>query len=235
MVPGPSAKSRRFRRRLVRHHGVLAAVSVGLVVLAHRVFKTDGSTHLRAPIDLWSLATAYVALALLGATLLIGPVSVLCGRRNPVSSDWRRDVGIWAGLVSLAHVGVGLLVHSSTVLGNFFCESAEASCLATPLAVVRGGLWGFGNWVGLAAASIVVLLMALSNDLALRRLGARRWKRLQRWNYGLFALVMIHAAAFQILEDRAVPYPWVLGIAGAAVTSGQAIAAWRHRRTGGRR
>ena len=40
----------------------------------------------------WSMATAYVGLALLGATLALGPLSVLRRRPNPVSTDLRRDV-----------------------------------------------------------------------------------------------------------------------------------------------
>lgn len=228
-TPSPP-KSRRVARRLVRHHAPLAAASIGLVFVVHRAVRMDGSMQLRAPIDFWSLATAYVGLALLGVTLLIGPVNVLCGRRTPVSTDWRRDVGIWAGLMSLVHVAVGLQVHSETVLGNFFCVSEEPNCVRTALVVLRGGLWGFGNHVGLGATLILLLLLSLSNDFSLRRLKARRWKRLQRWNYGFFVLVMIHALAYQILEDRAVPYPFVLGMAGAIVVAAQAMAFWRRRR-----
>jgi DMSO/TMAO reductase YedYZ heme-binding membrane subunit len=38
---------------------------------------------------------------------------------------------------------------------------------------------------------IVVVLLALSSDSALRELKARTWKDLQRLNYTLFALVIL--------------------------------------------
>ncbi len=50
------------------------------------------------------------------------------------------------------------------------------------------------------------LLLALSNDLALRRLGTPRWKALQRWNYALFALVAAHGIAYQVIETRKAPF-----------------------------
>lgn len=232
-VASPSKSPRVVRRRLL-HHTVLAAISVGLVLLIYRVFLMDGSMQGRRPIASWSLATAYVGLGLIGVTLLIGPVNVLGGRRNPVSTYWRRDVGIWAGLVSLAHVGLGLLVHSDSILGNFFCDLERPNCLTTPVAIFRGGLWGFSNYLGLAGTGIVLLLLSLSSDVSLRRLRAQRWKRLQRWNYGLFVLVVIHAVAFQMLEDRAVPYPFVLAMAATIVVAGQGAAFWKRRRAAGK-
>ena len=50
-------------------------------------------------------------LALLVATLLIGPWNVLRRTANPVSSDLRRDIGIWAGMLGILHAGVGQFVH----------------------------------------------------------------------------------------------------------------------------
>jgi sulfoxide reductase heme-binding subunit YedZ len=40
------------------------------------------------------MATAYVSLALLAATLVTGPINLLRRRPNPVSTDLRRDLGI---------------------------------------------------------------------------------------------------------------------------------------------
>lgn len=53
--------------------------------------------------------------------------------------------------------------------------------------------FGLGNWTGLAALVIVAGLLALSSDPALRKLKAKNWKRLQRLNYALFALVIADA------------------------------------------
>jgi sulfoxide reductase heme-binding subunit YedZ len=58
-----------------------------------------------------SFATAYPAMVLLAATLLIGPWNWLRKKPNPVSSDLRRDLGIWAGFLALLHTAVGQCVH----------------------------------------------------------------------------------------------------------------------------
>jgi len=58
-----------------------------------------------------SFATAYPALILLAATLLIGPWNTLRKERMPVSSDLRRYIGIWAGIVGLLHAIIGQCVH----------------------------------------------------------------------------------------------------------------------------
>ncbi len=39
------------------------------------------------------------------------------------------------------------------------------------------------------------------------RLGRHRWKALQRWNYALFGLVLVHSVAYEIIENR--PWPYV--------------------------
>src|SRR5262245_12872292 len=45
-----------------------------------------------------TLGTGYLALGLLGLTLLIGPANLLLRRRNPVSNYLRRDVGMWTAI-----------------------------------------------------------------------------------------------------------------------------------------
>jgi hypothetical protein len=53
--------------------------------------------------------------------------------------------------------------------------------------------FGWGNWTGLAATVVVLVLLVTSNDAALRILKARRWKLLQRVNYLFIVLVVLHA------------------------------------------
>lgn len=58
------------------------------------------------------------------------------------------------------------------------------------------------NYFGMAAAILLLLLMALSNDFALRKLGVPLWKLLQRSSYILVAAVVVHGALYQVLEKR---------------------------------
>ncbi|MDQ3256215.1 MAG: ferric reductase-like transmembrane domain-containing protein [Acidobacteriota bacterium] len=145
----------------------------------------------------WSMATGYVALVLLAATLIVGAFNVIRSRRIPVSSDLRRDIGIWCGAISLAHVIIGLQVHLGNMLLYFFREAGAAKRL-----VPRTDLFGFANYAGLVAAIIVLLLLITSNDISLRRLGSKRWKAVQRWNYAFAFLVVLHSIAYQVLENR---------------------------------
>jgi DMSO/TMAO reductase YedYZ heme-binding membrane subunit len=122
-----------------------------------------------------SIATAYPALFLTAAAMLVGPWNVLRGRTNPVSSDLRRDLGIWAGIMALLHTGIGLNVHMRGRPWLYFIDQHHR---------VRYDLFGIGNDSGLLAAVLFLLLLAISNDLSLRRLGTRTWKLLQRWTCG---------------------------------------------------
>jgi sulfoxide reductase heme-binding subunit YedZ len=167
-----------------------------------------------------SIATAYPALLLTAAALLLGPWNVLRDRDNPASFDLRRDLGIWAGIMALLHTGIGLNVHLRGRPWLYFVDQHDR---------VRRDLFGFGNDTGLIAAFLFLLLLAISNDLSLRRLGTRKWKSLQRWTYVAIGLTLMHAVAYQHIEERQVAYESVLwGISG--VVAAFQIAGWWCRR-----
>jgi len=176
----------------------------------------------------FTTASGYVALGLLAITLLIGPANLLLRRRVPVSSYLRRDVGAWTAIVSVVHVVAGLQVHGppgepvERVLRYFFAADG------TPLT----DSFGLGNWTGLAATVIVLALLAISNDLALRAIKAKRWKWLQRLNYALFALVVAHAIYYGALLRVTSLSTLALGVTVVVVFVGQAIGfrLWRRRR-----
>lgn len=170
-------------------------------------------------------ATGYLALGLLALTLLIGPTNLLLRRRNPVSSYLRRDVGAWAAFFSVVHLIPGLQVHGTGELRDFldYFFAPDGSALTSSL--------GLANWTGLAAVVIVVGLLALSSDFALRKLKARTWKWLQRLNYALVALVLVHAFFYGALLRMTSPYTLMLGLSVIAILVGQAVGIrlWRQR------
>jgi methionine sulfoxide reductase heme-binding subunit len=180
----------------------------------------------------FTTATGYIALGLLGLTLLIGPANLLLRRRTPVSSYLARDVGMWAAIVSVIHVIAGFFVHGppaplvKRILFYFFAPDG------TPLT----NTFGWGNWTGLAATLIVVGLLAISSDFALRKLKATRWKNLQRLNYVLFALVIAHAIYYGALLRITSISTLLLGFVIIVVFIGQLLGIWlwrrRHSRTG---
>jgi DMSO/TMAO reductase YedYZ heme-binding membrane subunit len=95
--------------------------------------------------------------------------------------------------------------------------------------------FGWGNWTGLGATVIVVGLLAISSDAALRKLKARRWKNLQRLNYALFALVLAHAIFYGALLRITSITTILLGIIVSLVFIGQMVGVWlwrqRHARS----
>jgi sulfoxide reductase heme-binding subunit YedZ len=77
---------------------------------------------------------------------------------------------------------------------------------------LRHDLFGLANYTGAIGILLLAALFATSNDLSLRRLGARRWKQLQRWNYAVFALVAAHSIAFQIIEKQKLSFVIVVAV-----------------------
>jgi len=204
----------RLQRRLL-HHIFIGVGSVGLIILFMHLFpKRDFISQV-------SIATAYPALFLTAATLLLGPFKVLQRKPNPISTDLRRDLGIWAGISALLHTVVGLNVHLRGRMWLYFVDTRHH--------LLRNA-FGFGNYTGVLAALVFALLLALSNDVSLRRLGVARWKSLQRWAYAGIALTAAHAIAYQQIEKRISSFQVVLYFVLGIVLAFQSAAAFKCRR-----
>ena len=186
------SSARYWRRRLARH-ALLASASAVIVVLVISLLGDEGTVVFRL-----SMGTAYASLALLALALLIGPWNVLRRRPNPVSTDVRRDAGLWGAALGIVHMVFGLQVHLPGHMIEYFLWSNPG----TRTIPVRYDLAGLTNWSGLGAAAILLGLAAISNDASLRRFGSARWKWLQRWNYAAFALIAVHGVVYQLLEKR---------------------------------
>lgn len=151
------------------------------------------------------MSTAYIATALLVITLLIGPFTRLRGRKPAISSDLRRDIGIWCAVIGIVHVITGIQIHMGNPFLYFFIKKGFPEHL-----ILRKDSFGFANYTGLLATLFLLFLALISNDLSLRKLGSNRWKSLQRWNYILVVLVFAHAFIYQAILKRALPYVLVL-------------------------
>ena len=176
------------------------------------------------------VASGYIALGLLALTLLIGPANLLLRRRTPVSNYLSRDVGTWAAIFSVVHLVVALEHANGSGMTASFLQFFVAP---------NGGLltnsFGLGNWTGLVALVIVLGLLAISNDFALRKLKAGPWKQLQRLNYALFALVILHAFFYGALLRMTSPFTQLLGLSVIAVFVAQTVGIWLWRRKFGRK
>jgi sulfoxide reductase heme-binding subunit YedZ len=194
---------------------------------AGRMAERSGVVQSRT-VQRFTVASGYLAVVLLAVTLLLGPANLVLGRRNPVSTYLRRDIGIWTAAFSIIHVISAALIHVShgsglgaAVLHFFVAEDG------TPLT----NSFGLGNWMGLIAVAIVLVLLATSSDVALRALKAKPWKWLQRLTYTVFALVILHAFFSGALLRLNSPFTRLLTVSVLAVGIGQAVGVrlWRRR------
>jgi len=219
--PQPSTKAPPNRcfsywQRRIACHLTLALTALACSGLFWHLFsaRRDLISHL-------SIATAYPALFLTAAALFLGPWNVLRLRANPVSFDLRRDVGIWAGAMALLHTAIGLNVHLRGRPWLYFVDQDHH---------VRHDLFGFGNDTGLIAALLFLLLLAISNDLSLRRLGTQKWKSLQRWTYAAVVLTTLHTVAYQHIEKRQAAYGAMLWCMTVALACFQISGWWITKR-----
>ena len=186
----------RTRYRILVHHLPLMIASIAVVAALYF------TRSYRDVLSRASFATAYPALALLAFTLVIGPWNTLLKRRNPISGDFRRDVGIWAGILGVVHTVIGQNVHLRGRPWLYYLYDPK-SHHGFP---IRHDLFGFANYTGAVSALLLIALLATSNDYSLRALGTPQWKQLQRWNYAVFVLAALHAFAYQTSEHQKFPF-----------------------------
>lgn len=184
-------------------------------------FSTTGGMHQ------FVTATGYLGLGFLARTLLVGSANLLLRRRTPVSNYLARDVGTWAAMFSVIHtvaiVATAARVDGSVIAGSLHFFVAPDGSLLT-------NSFGLGNWTGLAALVIVVGLLAISSDAALRTFKAGPWKRFQRLNYALFGLVVLHAFFYGALLRITSPFTLLLLVSVATVVVGQMVGMWLWKR-----
>ena len=201
-------------------------VAACLLLLGFWASRPEWSPEMR----LWK-AVGDAAVVLLLVSLAIGPLARLwrpAGRLVP----WRRQLGIWAAVVALAH---SLLVIDGWArwsirrfLGFEFIPQLGREARLEP---------GFGlaNLIGLVALAWLLVLLATSSDRALRSLGPAAWKWLHQGSYVVLYLVLLHTAYFLFLHYtlsfHKPPAPtnwfrWPLMLMGLGVVSLQFAAFW---------
>jgi len=172
--------------------------------------------------DRFSLLTAWLCFALLVAALGLGPWQALHTGQPVLNNLLRRDLGIWAALAGLAH----LMVATAVVMQPAYFRAYITGPPASPLP-------GWAGWIGTASivagylvGLIFLMLLALSNNRSLRRLGAPRWKRLQRAANLAFFLTVAHGVIFQVIEGRT--RGWLAGL--VVVSMAILLLRWQARR-----
>lgn len=156
----------RLQRRLWKHHLPLLLISFASVA---GFYSTRDSKDV---IGNASFATAYPAFALLAVTLLLGPWNLIRRRTNPISSDLRRDIGIWAAILCIVHTVVGQCVHLRGRPWLYYVYGPQEHHRG-----VRHDVFGLANYTGAVSTLVLIALFATSNDWSLRKLHTRTWKQ----------------------------------------------------------
>ncbi|UCG73059.1 MAG: ferric reductase-like transmembrane domain-containing protein [Chromatiales bacterium] len=207
-----------------RNHGALLAVTV--ICLGVSAASGPGATAA----DRLSIVSAYLCLFLLGVALAIGPANAIRKGKALVNVYARRDTGIWAALNGLLHFFLANVLAMNYEYLGIYVENAPVP----PSVPVREALYLWGTILGYVIAVLFIMLMGLSNDWMVRKVGLKWWKRLQRASYAAFIFTCAHAFMFQVLETRAAVWVVVVALVTVLIIAGQGlgIAAIRKLRDG---
>jgi len=191
----------RFLKRLVYHYSIIIIVTLLCsLVLNHFIKSPDRMFS-------WSMITAYTSLLFLSASLFTGPINVLLNRSNPLTTDLRRDIGIWGAILAISHTIIGLQRHFIGKMHLYFLQEVGQDNHLT----VRFGNFGIANHSGLIAIIAIIIILILSNDISIRKLQAAKWKSVQRLNYFAFILVLLHGLLYQLIGSRTSPFIIMFG------------------------
>jgi DMSO/TMAO reductase YedYZ heme-binding membrane subunit len=189
-IPGERTQ---YIRRNQRNQRILANILFASIVVISFLFVSFTFPEGRN-IGLFTILLGYLSLLFLFMSLLIGPLNLFRLRKNPVNIDLRRDSGIWAAITGCYHVALAFQERSGReFLGYFFKENSLIPWL---------NLFGLSNDSGLLATFLLVILLLLSNTFSLRLLKGKRWKLIQRSNYILVPLALVHTFGYQYLGRR---------------------------------
>lgn len=168
-----------------------------------------------------TLAFGYLSLALIVLTLCVGTILLLWNKRNPVNLNIRRDIGIWAGISGILHVIFAFTLRFNGEILLYFIDPETLS--------IRTDRFGISNIVGAGATIILTLLLVTSNDYALRKLKGKRWKSLQRLNYLLAFLVILHTLLYQGISRRESVFTSITVFLILALLLIQTLGVWLYR------
>lgn len=136
---------------------------------------------------------SYVLLVL---ALISGPLA----RLSPATAwalPWRREVGVWCGLLALVHTLVTLDGWIGWDLQRLF--GYEYVAQLGRYARLEPG-FGLANAVGFVALFLTLILAATSSAWAVNLLGTSAWKWLQYGSYSVFYLAALHSFYFLFIH-----------------------------------
>ena len=178
------------KNNYVVRHLLIGAISFALVY-AFWLSRPQWTAEMR----FWR-AVGDASYMLLIFTLAIGPITRLYARAGRLT-PWRRETGVWYGLMALGHTYLTIAGWARWDVMRFF--GYEFIPELGRVARIEPG-FGLANAVGLIAACWTLVLVATSSDRALKYLGSSAWKWLQYGAYITFYLVALHTFYFLFMH-----------------------------------
>ena len=167
---------------------------LSIVLIASLIFHHSWPN--RDTITFITGSTGYISLILITTSLLIGPFKMLFKRLNPISTYFRRDIGITGGVLAVIHSVAGLFVHLRGNNWQYFLTKSEAGYS------IRLDDFGLANYTGLISGLIIVILLMTSNDFSFRKLNPVVWKNIQRLTYLAFIFAIIHSVYYKVVQTN---------------------------------
>lgn len=183
-----------MKTRLLKHYLPLSLISIIIGTIFYFIWTKK---------DLITIITdvsGYIAIVLISVSLTIGSINILLNRINPTSSYFRRDIGVFSGILVLIHSLFGLFVHLRGNMWQYFFHMTKNAYS------IRLDDFGLANYTGLLSALVIIVLLVTSNDYFVVQLKVTFWKNIQRLSYLMFILAIIHIIFYRLNNPGLIYY-----------------------------
>ena len=109
----------------------------------------------------------------------------------------RKKLSILTGFPFFAHIAKRLF-HSFPKSWNFFMNYEESIVSPRVTSVVGTTIEQSVLVLGVVMTVLFLVLWVTSFDSVRKKMGFTKWKSLQRWSYGLYAMLFIHSVGLQL-------------------------------------
>jgi len=180
----------KLKARLIKHYLPLTVFSILLVIIFKIIWTKKNIITLITDIS------GYIAIVLLSLTLIIGTLNILLKRNNPTSTYFRRDIGIFGGILTLVHSVFGLFAHMRGKMWQYFLIETEYGY------TIRLDDFGIANYTGVISTIFIIVLILISNDYSLKKIKIKRWKNIQRLSYIMFIFAIVHVIYYRVILEK---------------------------------
>lgn len=109
----------------------------------------------------------------------------------------RKELSIIVGFPVLAHA-VKRVFGTFPGGWQFFFDNETYMQSPRVSSALGSGITSFAFVLGLAMTILFLVLWITSFDSVHRKLGGRRWKKIQKWSYALYAMLFLHSLCLQV-------------------------------------